>query len=473
MKLLLRPAAAALLLVLGACATPDYQRPATDLPLTWRDHAATADSLADRPWGELFTTPELQALVSAALKENRDLRIAAARVELARAQYGIQRSNLVPGVIGDAAYERTRQPTASSTVENRSSEVHSFGLAVPVWEIDLWGRLRSLNEAAYRSFIASAENRRALETSLIAQVALTYLDLLVTDAQLEIAQRTTATRRDSLRLVKLRFDNGVVSAVDLHQAESLLADAEKTTSDIERRRRQTENALSVLIGRNPGPVQRQSKLGDYILPPQIPAGLPARLIERRPDIRAAEHALAAAQASVDAARKAYLPTVSLTAFLGFISPDGSTLFDSARRASSVNPALSLPLFTGGRIGSGVDAALAQQDIALEQYRKSVQNALLEVEDALVAYQRLREQRDSQQRIADADRKRLRLVTSRYRGGVSSYFEVLDSERQSFSSELALVQTTRDAYASVVQLYRALGGGWEPVQPREEGSAQTP
>jgi multidrug efflux system outer membrane protein len=337
--------------------------------------------------------------------------------------------------------------------------------------------VRSLNEAAYRNFIASEENRRALHTSLIAQVTVTYLDLMSLDAQLETAKQTAKTRNDSLRLVKLRFNNGVVSAVDLHQSESLLAGAENTIADLERRRAQTENALSVLIGRNPGPVNRQSRLSDFTLPPQLPAGLPSQLIERRPDVRAAENTLAASEANVDAARKAYLPTISLTAFLGFISPEGSTLFDNNRRASSVNPAINLPIFTAGRLESSVDAARAQQTIALEQYRQSVQLALREVEDALVAYQRLREQRDSQQRVADAERKRLRLTQSRYRGGVSSYFEVLDAERQSFSADLSLLQTTRDVYASVVQLYRALGGGWTPsvaeTQVSQQGSSASP
>ena len=461
----------ALALCLAGCMTPEFKRPAVEMPATWRTDSSSTESLASLPWGALFRTPELQALINTALTENSDLRIAAARVELVRAQYGIQRSNLFPTVAGDASYERNRQPSAASAVENRSSEVHSFGLAMPTWEIDIWGRVRSLNEAAYRNFIASEENRRALHTSLIAQVAVTYLDLMSLDAQLETAKQTAKTRSESLRLVKLRFNNGVVSAVDLHQAESLLASAENTIADLERRRAQTENALSVLIGRNPGPVIRQSRLSDFVLPPQLPAGLPSQLIERRPDVRAAENTLAASEANVDAARKAYLPTISLTAFLGFISPEGSTLFDNNRRASSVNPAVTLPIFTAGRLESSVDAARAQQTIALEQYRQSIQIALREVEDALVAYQRLREQRDSQQRIADAEHKRLRLTQSRYRGGVSSYFEVLDAERQSFSADLSLLQTTRDVYASVVQLYRALGGGWTPPVAGQKVSQQ--
>jgi multidrug efflux system outer membrane protein len=470
-------AVAALALCIAGCMTPEFKRPAVDLPTAWRIDSTTNESLAERPWGELFRTAELQALINTALTENSDLRIAAARVELVRAQYGLQRSNLFPTVAADAGYDRTRQPSVASAVENRSSEIHSFGLAIPSWEIDIWGRVRSLNEAAYRNFIASEENRRALQTSLIAQVALTYLDLMSLDAQLETARQTAKTRTDSLRLVKLRFTNGVVSAVDLHQAESLLAGAEATIFDLERRLAQTENALSVLTGRNPGPVIRQSRLSDFKLLPQLPAGLPSQLIERRPDVRAAENTLAASEANVDAARKAYLPTISLTAFLGFISPEGSTLFDSNRRASSVNPAVTLPIFTAGRLESNVDAARAQQSIALEQYRQSIQVALREVEDALVGYQRLREQRDSQQRVADAERKRLRLTQSRYRGGVSSYFEVLDAERQSFSADLSLLQTTRDVYASVVQLYRALGGGWTPpatgAQVSQQGSTATP
>jgi multidrug efflux system outer membrane protein len=451
--------------------TPEFKRPAVEMPAAWRTDSTTTESLADYPWGALFRTAELQTLINTALTENSDLRIAAARVELVRAQYGIQRSNLFPTVAADASYERNRQPSAASAIENRSSEVHSFGLAVPSWEIDLWGRVRSLNEAAYRNFIASEENRRALHISLIAQVAQTYLDLMSLDAQMDTARQTAKTRAESLRLVRLRFNNGVVSAVDLHQAESLLAGAETTIADLERRLTQTENALSVLVGRNPATIVRQSRLSDFTLPPQLPAGLPAQLIDRRPDVRAAENTLAASEANVDAARKAYLPTISLTAFFGFISPEGSALFDSNRRGSSVNPAITLPIFTAGRLESSVDAARAQQTIALEQYRQSIQVALREVEDALVAYQRLREQRDSQQRIADAEHKRLRLTQSRYRGGVSSYFEVLDAERQSFSADLSLVQTTRDVYVSVVQLYRALGGGWTPPAPEQQISQQ--
>ncbi len=465
--------AAVLALCLAGCMTPEFKRPAVDIPAAWRTDSNTTESLADYPWGALFRTAELQALINTAITENSDLRIAAARVELLRAQYGIQRANLFPTVAADASYERNRQPSAASAVENRSSELYRFGLAIPSWEIDLWGRVRSLNEAAYRNFMASEENRRALHISLIAQVAQTYLDLMSLDAQLETAKQTAKTRSDSLRLVKLRFNNGVVSAVDLHQAESLLASAENTIADLERRRTQTENALSVLIGKNPGTVIRQSRLSDFTLPPQLPAGLPSQLIERRPDVRAAENTLAASEANVDAARKAYLPTISLTAFLGFISPEGSTLFDDNRRGSSISPAITLPIFTAGRLSGNVDAALAQQTIALEQYRQSIQVALREVEDALVAYQRLREQRDSQQRVADAEHKRLRLTQSRYRGGVSSYFEVLDAERQSFSADLSLLQTTRDVYASVVQLYRALGGGWTPPSTEQKVSQQNP
>jgi multidrug efflux system outer membrane protein len=452
---------AALAAILGGCATPEFQRPAVDLPAAWRTPAEAETSLADRPWGELFRTAELQALVGEALSENHDLRIAAERVEFARAQYGVQRSALWPSLFGDASATRARQPSVASASENRIAESYSAGLALPAWEIDLWGRLRSLDEAAYRNLLASEENRRAFQVSLISQVVLSYLDLLVADAQLAIAIRTADSRRESLRLVKLRFDNGVVSAVDLRQAESLLAGAETTIADLERRRAQGENAMAVLVGRNPGPVARQLRLSDYPLPPQLPAGLPSQLLARRPDVRGAEQLLAGTQANVDAARKAYLPVISLTGFLGFLSPEAGALFDSNRQAWSVSPALTLPIFTAGRIGANLEAAQAQQRIAAEQYRQAIQNALREVEDALVAYRRLREQRDGAERVTAADRERLRLTRMRYEGGVSSYFEVLDAERQAFDSELTLVQTTRDVYASVVQLYRALGGGWEP------------
>ena len=444
--------------LLAACSTPEYVRPKVDLPDRWRTAATEERSLTDMPWAQLFRSSELEALVREALKNNSDLRIAAERVEIARAQYGIQRAALYPSVTAGASDTRARQPSYASPTSNGVGQTVSVGLNVPSWEIDLWGRVRSLNDAALRSLNASDETRRAAQSSLIAQVALTYLNLLELDAQLDVAKRTERTRRESLRLVRLRFENGTVSAVDLQQAMSILAGAEVTVADLERQRALGENTLSLLVGRNAGPIAREAKLTDFVMPSQLPAGLPSQLIERRPDVRSAEQTLASMDANVNAAKKAFFPTISLTGFLGFISPEFAGLFSSDRYAWSVGPAVNVPIFNSGRLTANVEVAEAQQRVALEQYRLSIRTAFKEVEDALISYNRLREQLEAQTRMTVADRERLRLTRLRYDNGVSSYFEVLDSERQAFSSELIQVQTTRAVYASVVQLYRTLGGG---------------
>jgi multidrug efflux system outer membrane protein len=437
-----------------------------------------AGSLADRPFGALYENPELDALIAEALRNNRDLRIAGERVELARAQYGLARASLVPTVAADASATAQRAPSPFDANSNRRSESFTAGLAVPSWEIDLWGRIRSLVDSAERNVEASAALRRAVAISLGAQVAQGYLELLTVDQQLEVSRRTAETRRDGLRLVKLRFDAGVVSMVDVTQAETSLAQAEQASSELERQRAVGENALSVLLGRNPGPIVRTRRLLEVPVPVALPAGIPSDLLRRRPDIISAERTVAASAADVDAARKAFLPTVSLTGFLGIISPQLSQLLDAGRAGYSVTPGITLPLLTGGRLEANLDANLTRQRISVQEYGRSVQTALREVEDAIVSFQRRREQRAALERIVAASRERLRLVDLRYLNGISSYFEVLDSQRVLFDAELQLAQATSATYASVIQLYRALGGGWEPgtggsaVQPRSAASSST-
>lgn len=450
-------------LALAGCGLTPYERPGVEVPQAWRGEAQTDRSLVERPWGELFADPELTALIETALAGNRDLRIAAERIELARARYGIERSYLFPSVVGDAAYTRQRQPAAGLD-ENVTSSVTSVGLAVPTWEIDLWGRVRAATQVAYRDLLASTENRRAFEVSLIAEVSNAYLALLELDAQIETALNTVKTRSESLRVVRSRFEGGVVSGADLAQAESNLATAERTVVLLQGQRMRAENGLSVLLGRNPGPIARARKLGDYPATPTLPAGIPAQLLERRPDILAAEQQLIGAQANIDAARKAYFPAISLTGFLGFASPELDALLEGDRYAWSVTPAITAPIFTAGRLRSNVEAAQAQQRIALEQYLGSVQNAFREVDDALSLYEQSRKEREALERVVKANRERLRLADLRYRGGVTIYLEVLLAEQDLFDSELQLVQVTRNVYSSVVQLYAALGGGWQPAAP---------
>jgi multidrug efflux system outer membrane protein len=468
MKHVLTAAVIAVALLAG-CTSTTTPLPAIDVPAGWQTPTDPAKTIADRPWGELFRTPELDVLVREALANNSDLRIAAERVELARAQYGFERSALFPGVVADAAYTKGKQPSTGST--NVTFESSSLGLAVPTWEIDLWGRVRSATEAARRQLLSSEETRRALYISLIGEVARSYLTLLDLDNQVEVSRRTLETRGESLRVVKARFEGGITSASDLRQAESNYAGAEAAIAAIERSRSQAENAMSILVGRNPGPIARAPRAIAAATPPQLPAGVPSAVLERRPDVLAAEQQVRSSDASVDAAKKAYFPTISLTGFLGFASPALKDLFDDGRSAWSVSPAVTLPIFTAGRLSANVDASLAQQRIAVEQYRKTVRNAFREVEDALVAYQRYMEQREALSRVVKANRERERLADLRYRNGVTIYVEVLLAQQQTFESELQYSQANRNVYESVVNLYTALGGGWEPAAQASNAAVQ--
>ena len=452
---------------LAACATsaPRPEAPTVEpaVPAAWNAPAGPSGNLAERPWGELFRNGELEALIDEALRSNRDLRIAAERIELARAQYGLARSARVPTIAADGSYTEQRGPSPASA-DNVRSRTASLGLAMPAWEIDLWGRLRSLTDAALSEVESAQAQRRAVQVSLVGQVALGYLDLLSIDEQLRISRDTARTRQEGLRIVRLRFEAGVVSMVDVAQAESSLATAEQTIAELERQRALGENALSLLVGRAPGPLPRSARLQQFALPATLPAGLPSDLLRRRPDIRAAERTVASTDADVDAARKAFLPTVSLTGFVGLISPQLSQLVDAGRGGYAVTPAITLPLLTGGRLESNLDAAAARRRIAIEEYGRTVHGALREVEDALVGFQRLSQQGAALDRIVAAGRERLRLVDLRYLNGISSYFEVLDSQRVLFDAELSRTQIAASTYASVIQLYRALGGGWDPEAP---------
>ena len=451
-----------LALLLAACQPAAFVRPDVPVPESWPRQAAGAQeqdaaSLGTLPWKEILPAPELHTLIEEALVANADLRIAIERIELARAQYGIERAALFPGVNASAAATRERMPGFDPR-ENQVGESASIGLSMPVWEIDLWGRLAARTEAARRDVLANAALADGVRTSLIAEVASLYLELLDLDAQHEITLRTLDGRRKALRLTRARFDEGVTSILDVRQAESALAGSEQVLADQRRRIAQSENALGVLLGRNPGPIVRNARLEDLSPPAQPAAGLPSDLLQRRPDICAAEEALRGAGANLDAARRAFLPRITLTSLLGFASTDLGQLFDSGRYAWSLQPAIGLPLFEAGRLQAGVELAEAQQRILVEQYKATIRQAFREVSDALVAFERLTEQRDATRKVVHANRERLRVSTARYLAGISSYFEVIDAERQLFDSELSLAQSGRALHQSVVQLYRALGGG---------------
>lgn len=456
-RLLLALAATAL----AGCSSLPFSLPEIAMPSLWpAPPAADSRSLAERPPADLLAAPELPALLDEALRDSSDLRLAVERVDLARAQYGLERANRWPTLALSGSATRQRLPGIDPQ-ENVIGENGSFALANPAWEIDLWGKLADRSEGARQRLLASEATAQAVRTSLVAQVATAFLELLELDNQLAISRQTLDSRRHGLRLANARFAEGIASQLDVRQAESLLAGTEVALADQERRLRQTENALAVLLGRPPGPIARHSRLAELPLPQAALAGLPADLLLRRPDIRAQEHVLRAASADVSAARKAFLPSLSLTTLVGFASPELSQLFTGDRYAWSVQPALSLPLFTGGRLRSALDASEAQQRIAVEQYKATVRQAFREVSDALVAFEQASRQREAGRQVAQANRERLRLTNARYLSGIASYFEILDAERQLFDSELALSQTTRLMHQSIIQLYRALGGGWQP------------
>ena len=464
-----RAALCALLLLAGCMTLPPLPRPEVPVPPQWRSPAVDSEALADQPWTTLFDDVLLEDLIREALQYNSDLRIAADRILQARAQYGIQRSFQFPTISAEAAYTRQRAPGASPTT-NSTSETASIGLALPSWEIDFWGRLQSLSEAARSEYLATEQAWRQIYITLIGDVATAYIEVVGLDDQLRIAYRTAESRDKSLSIVWSRNRGGVASKLDVRQAEGLVADARATIADLERQRSQAENALSVLIGRNPQEIPRTAQPLTKLMERELPAGLPSELLERRPDLIAAEQRLRAANLNVDAARKAFLPTISLTAFIGFVSPELRNLIDGNRFGWSAAPAISLPIFTAGRLQAGVDVAEATQRIAIESYRQTARNAFRDVDDALVAYWRYREQREQLQLAVTAGRERLRLTNLRYINGISSYFEVLDAERLLFENELAYAQATRATYTAVVQLYRALGGGWkEAIAPDEVGA----
>ena len=451
----------AVLLLAGCTVGPDYRRPDVAVPGDFRGRAdgpATPESLGDLPWWQIFQDEVLQSLVSTALAENYDVRIAAARVLDARAQVTATRSFQFPEVSGNASapYTHISGDRAPQQSEDTFSPLATLDL---FWELDFWGRLRRATEAARADLLASEEAQRFVLTTLVSDVATAYLQLQELDLELEISRRTLTSRQDNLRLVKLRQEGGVAAMIDVRQAEVLLYTAAETIPDVERRLEQTENLLSFLLGRSPGPIPRGRTLVQSLVPPTVPAGLPSALLERRPDIRQAEEQLAAATARIGVAKADYFPRVLITGSAG----GGGTQLDGhwfgPFALFGIGPQISLPIFNMGRIGANVTSAEARAQAALVRYQQTIQQAFREVSDALVEHSKRREFRVQQEGLVESLRDAARLANIRYRGGVTSYLEVLDTERQLFDAELLLAQALRDELLAVVRLYRALGGGW--------------
>jgi outer membrane protein, multidrug efflux system len=443
-----------LLLGLAGCAVgPKYKRPTMHPPDTfYTETSPQSNSVADLPWWELFKDPVLQGLIKEALKNNYDVATAAARVEEARAQAGIARSFYYPQ-IGYGA-EITGQKGA--VIPNHTYYSYNFNLA---WELDLWGRVRRLNEQQRALFFASEEVQRGVWLSLVSDVAQAYFELRALDAQLVIARETGESFRETFDLFSKKLEGGAASALETSRAEGALANVLATIPDLERQITAKENQISLLLGRNPSPITRGALLADQNDLSIVPAGLPSTLVERRPDLRQAEHQLVAANATVGVAKANFFPVISLTGLLGGVSPQLSGLVSSGT-AWSLGGGLAGPLFTGGRLKSQYRAAFAQRDQAQLFYEKSVTSAFGEVSTALAAHQKLAEALKEQTRSVGAYQDSVRLANLRYDSGLSSYFEVIDAKLNLFPVENTAVQYDLERKVALVDLYKALGGGWK-------------
>lgn len=462
---------AALVVLAGCTVGPNYKRPVVAVPPGFRaaDAQLIADqnaSLAETPWFQVFKDDQLQALIRESLKGNYDLRLAVSRVDATRAQLGITRSNQFPTVGAGGAVDINRlsrdgaTPIPAAVLPNQNRNFGSLGLNLLSYEFDLWGRLRRATEAARADLLSAEENRKTVITVLVSNVATAYFNLRQADYALEISQNTLKTREDSLELVKTRQAGGVATLLDLRQAEQLVDTAAQAIPVLQQQIEQTENQISLLMGQNPQRIPRGRALTDQTLP-EVPVGLPSALLERRPDIRAAEQALVAANARIGVAKAAYFPQVSLTGFLGGQSTQLTDLFTGPHSAWSFVPQATEPIFTAGRIKGNVQLALANRDDALIRYERAIQTAFTEVSNALIAHQRVRESRVKQEALVEALRDRKRLAYVRYRGGVDTELNALDADRDLFQAELTLSSIRLNEVLTVVNLYEALGGGWQP------------
>ena len=444
------------LLLSGCMIGPDYFRPLFDSPPSWRLSEQDAKDLANSAWWEQFGDPVLNDLIGTALRENKDLLIASARIDEYAGRYGITRSQFFPQV-GVAVDGNRQYNTVPGTTVKGNYNTYDTLLSAS-WEIDLWGKIRRQSEAANAQLVATEEGRQGVILSLVASVAGGYTTLRDLDRQLQIASDTANTRAASYQLFKDRYEGGVISLLELSQNKSQYEEALASIPPLEKAIAQQENALSILIGRNPGPIARGRSI-DEIAVPIVPQGLPSSLLERRPDLRQAEQSLIAANAQIGVAKAAYYPSISLTGMFGSASTGLSSLFSGASKIWQYGGSLGMPIFTGGQLAGQVQVAQAQQQQALFSYQKAIQNAFREVNDSLVDQDRTRAQLDAQrQQVASlqqyADTARLR-----YDNGYTSYIEVLDAERSLFQAQLQYTQTQQTRLQAMINLYKAMGGGW--------------
>ena len=461
------PVLVSLLALLTGCTVgPNYKRPNTDVPTSYRtldppmgaSTPASAQSLADQKWWEVFQDEELQKLIRTALQQNYDTRIAAARVLEAQAQVGLARANQLPNVnvsgVGTGLHNPAEGPIPAYTFE------YGHVGANAAWDLDFWGKYRRGTEAARAQLLATDWARQEVNATLVANVASAYFQLRELDLELDISKRALASRNESLELTKTLEEHGINSILDVRQAEQLVYTASADIADLVRRIAQQEDYLSILLGDNPGSIPRGKDLVDQPHAPTVPAGLPSALLERRPDIRQSEELLVAANARIGVARAAYFPDISLTAQPGFLSSTLSGLFSGGAGAWTFAGAITQPIFEGGALKSGMQLAQAQQQEALLEYQQTIQGAFRDVSDALIAYKQFQEFRAQQELLAHAAQDASQLSGKRYEAGTTNYLEVLTNETNYLSAELGLAQARLNELLALVQIYKALGGGWQ-------------
>lgn len=472
------PLLAAVLLMSGCTVGPNYKRPAVDVPGTYRGALPDATdntqpqqplssaqpaqnptaSLGEEKWWEVFQDKELQGLIRTALQRNYDVRIAATQVLQAQAQLGITRADQLPSV--SAGGSITNQRSAGSgpipSFETTEGELS----ASAIWNLDFWGRYRRATEAARATLLATEWARKEVIATLVANVATDYFQLRELDSQLDISKRTLADRQDNLQLTQIKEQHGLATLLDVRQAEQLVHTAETSVTDIQRHITQQENNLNILLGNNPGDIPRGLILTQQPHAPEVPAGIPSQLLERRPDIREAEGNLVAANAQIGVARAQFFPQISLTADAGFESSALHSLFTGPSGLWSMAGSFAQPIFEGGRLRNNLRLTEAEKDQLLLTYQKSIQGAFRDVSNALVGYRKDREFRIEQEQLVQSAEDAARLSEIRYKAGTTDYLEVLTNETNAFSAELNLAQAQGNELVALVTLYQSLGGGWQ-------------
>ncbi|HXY14540.1 MAG TPA: efflux transporter outer membrane subunit [Terriglobales bacterium] len=455
----------------GCAVGPNYKRPSVEVPVTYRyattdstgvetklDQNKTPASLGDEKWWEVFQDRELQGLIRTALKNNYDVRIAATHVLEARAQLGITRADQFPSLTGGGNITSIQEPKIGPipSYEITQGEIGPSAS----WNLDFWGRYRRATEAARANLLANEWAQKEVMATLVADVASSYFQLRQVDLELEISRRTLNSRRDSLQLTQTLEQHGINSLLDVRQSEQLVYTAAAEVPDFERQIAQQENAISILLGNNPGDVPRGLKLTEQPHSPDVPAGLPSSLLERRPDIREAEESLIAANAQIGVARAAYFPQISLTAAAGYESPALTDLFTGPAGVWNLAASVTQPIFEGGRLKNNVRLAQAQREQMVLTYQQTIQGAFRDVSNALIAYRKNREFREQEAHLVESAQDAAHLSQIRFQAGTTDYLEVLTNETNAFSAELGLAQAQGNELISLVQLYQALGGGWQ-------------